>query len=331
MFEIPVTLFIFKRTSTLTKIIGRINEISPRKVYLIADGGRTDEEHIDCIKCRKYAESLFSPEIELIKNYSDKNRGVYRNIGLGAMWVFEREEQAIFIEDDNLPAISFFPYCEELLQKYKDSESVLWICGTNYLGTYDSDFSYVFTKHMLPCGWASWASKYTRFYDGNLKSLKDSNKFSNFKNSYNGYGIRSKILYLSQKYSVERTKYLVDNHISRASWDYQMCFSVRANCMYGISPCKNQINNIGVDEFSIHGGNVNKGAIEDFCNVDEIPLAFPLKHPETIAIDRIYEKKITKILTRNWFGPILHTIAKPIKKLMGLNEYDSFKQWLKNR
>ena len=331
MFDIPICLLLFKRTATLERIIGRINEVNPRRVYLLADGGRTPEEHAACIKCREYAESLFNADIEIITHYADQNIGVFRNIGLGARWVFEREEKAIFIEDDNLPAVSFFAFCKELLEKYNDTENVLWVCGTNYLGRYASEYSYVFTRHMLPCGWASWSHKFLKHYDGYLDSIEDKEKRRNFKRSYLEKGCKSLKLYYTQLYPVERTRYLTAQHINQASWDYQMNYSVRSNLFYGISPAMNQINNIGVDELSTHGGTVNVGQIEDFCNIQEENISFPLIHPEEIKVDEKYERAINRILAKSWASPIKHCLARPIKKLIGINQYDSFSQWRKNK
>ena len=78
----------------------------------------------------KTVEFLINWDCEVIKNYAKENRGVYQNIGEGARWVFEREEKAIFLEDDNLPETSFFRFASEMLEKYETAPEVLWICGT---------------------------------------------------------------------------------------------------------------------------------------------------------------------------------------------------------
>ena len=114
MFDIPIVLFIYRRKSTLPQIVSRIAEVKPKKFYIIADGPRNDKENKEVIECRELVESLITWDCEVIKNYSIENRGVYNNIGGGAQWVFEREEKAIFIEDDNLPEVTFFDYAKEL-------------------------------------------------------------------------------------------------------------------------------------------------------------------------------------------------------------------------
>lgn len=293
----------------------------------------TKEEHEQCKKCREYVESLITWPCSIIKKYSESNLGVYRNIGEGAKWVFEKEEMAIFLEDDNLPEVSFFDYCKELLNRYRSEERILWVCGTNYLGKYSSDYSYMFTKHMLPCGWASWSDKFLKYYDGYLEKLNDEKLCSEFKNSYRFTGIKGKSLFHSQLLSAQRTKYLIDTNINTASWDWQMNYSVRANGMFGISPANNQIKNIGVDEFSIHGGSTfkNKG-VSKLCGMDSYSLDFPMKHPSKIELDLDYEKKITSILAPAWHTYYVRMlIIKPLKHILGLKEFDSFAEYLKKR
>ena len=116
-FDIPVVLFLFKRSETLPAIIGQIRKAKPAKLYLIADGPRNESEAEAVNKCRKLAESLIDWPCTVEKNYAEKNRGIYNNIGEGAKWVFGKEKTAIFLEDDNYPADSFFMFCKEMLEK----------------------------------------------------------------------------------------------------------------------------------------------------------------------------------------------------------------------
>lgn len=98
-------MFIFKRKDTVLRIIDRIREVKPKTFYIIADAGRNDEEKALVRECREAVEKAIDWECNLIKNYAKENRGVHAQIGMGALWVFEREERAIFLEDDNLPEV----------------------------------------------------------------------------------------------------------------------------------------------------------------------------------------------------------------------------------
>ncbi|NQX59452.1 glycosyltransferase family 2 protein [Paenibacillus qinlingensis] len=326
-FDIPIVLFFFRRKDTILKIIDRISKVKPRKLYLISDGPRNDAEREEVKACRSAVEQHITWECEIIRNYSDVNKGIYNRIGLGAKWVFESEEKAIFLEDDNLPEITFFEYCKEMLDLYKNDTRVLWICGTNYLEKYEPEnrASYVFTQHLLPCGWASWSKKFTQFYDGEMSLFEDKSLVKNLKYEYS-----NKALFSQQYYSFQRTKHLLENDLRASSWDYQIAFSIRINGLYGISPINNQIQNIGVDEFSEHGGtSLNNVMTRRFCGIKSYPLEFPLVHPKTVLSDHTYEEKIGNIILYPWYLRTGKSIVKLLKPILGIGEYESFKTWMK--
>ena len=307
-FDIPVCLFIFQRKYTVLRIIYRISRVKPKKIYLMSDQGRNEEEKKRVQECREAVEAAINWNCEVIKDYAAENRGVFENIGMGAMRVFSQEEVAIFLEDDNLPEITFFSYCKQMLEKYKDNDRVVWICGTNYLGKYEnsSGESYMFTQHLLPCGWASWRKKYTKYYDSFFDTFNETIK-ERIKPLY-----RNNPLYKQQMEVIQREYDRMKNGERFRSWDYQMCLSIRANDLLGISPANNQIKNIGVDAFSEHGGVTFADKMtKRFCGMDSYPLEFPLKEPQTVLIDPIYEKKIGNII----LYPLDWRIRKPFGKI----------------
>jgi len=184
-FDVPVCLFFFLRTDKLFRILDVVREIKPTKVYLLSDGPRNDEEAAVINQVRQAVLNRIDWPCQVVKFFHETNVGVFQNIGMGALDVFKQEKQAIFLEDDNLPSSSFFEYCRQTLQMYENEPRVLWICGTNYLGkTAFSDSDFYFTRHMLPCGWASWAPKFTKYYDGNLTTFSNIEKQKQFKRSY---------------------------------------------------------------------------------------------------------------------------------------------------
>ena len=248
-FNIPIALIIFKRKDTVLQIVKRLKEVGAKKIYLISDQGRNEEEIQKVREARQAIEAAIDWDCDVEKNYAESNRGVYGNIALGAKWVFEREKWAIFLEDDNLPELTFFPYCEELLERYENDTRIMWICGTNYLGKYQpyDGASYMFTKHMLPCGWASWSKKFLKFYDGEIELFRDPCVRKRFLEDFPNKAMRDvyEAPLLRYEKELKEGKYPY-------SWDYQMCLTVRANSMFGISPACNQIKNIGVDMDSEH-------------------------------------------------------------------------------
>lgn len=325
-FDIPVVLFIFKRDKAV-EIVKRIGSVKPQKLYILADQGRNEIEKKQVEECRGAVENAIDWKCEIIKNYADENRGVFKNIGLGAAWVLRRERWAIFLEDDNLPEETFFLFCKEMLQRYEKDTRVLWVCGTNYLGNYEpkSGDSYVFTRHMLPCGWASWNGKFEQFYDGELKLTTNKTIMKNIKNMY-----CNKSVYKQYMESWMSEKMRIDAGKSPISWDYQMDFSIKANNLFGICPCKNQIRNIGVDDFSIHGGkSFDSIMTERFCGMDSYPLEFPLQHPMTVLQDPVFEKKTGKIILLPLRLRVSIKVLKKIRRMLMIPNGMSTKQFIK--
>lgn len=313
-FDIPVVLIIFKRSDTVLRILERVRTVKPKKLYLLGDEGRDDIEIQRVHQVRETIEQAIDWPCELIKNYAERNRGVHANIGLGAKWIFEREECAIFLEDDNLPEVSFFGYCKELLARYRDDNRILWICGTNYLPVFEpkNGASYMFTQHLLPCGWASWANKFNVFYDDALSLAYDPYVIRNMQSTYG-----DKKLYKQQLTNIMNEKRKKDSGKRFASWDFHMVLSIRANNLFGISPSYNQIRNIGVDEDSIHGGSdINNIMTKRFCGMDSMPIRLPLSHPKTVLIDEEYEKKISNIILLPFRYRVKTYIVSFLKRLL---------------
>lgn len=293
-FDVPIVVFLYKRKETTLRVLGEIAKVSPSKIYLIGDGARAPEDEMRVRECRDAVESYVSQfDCEIIRNYSESNRGVYSNIAGGARWVFEREAKAIFLEDDTIPDVSFFPYAAEMLARYENDDKVLWVCGTNYLGSYKtkSKSDYLFTQHMLPCGWASWAEKFNLCYDGDLE-LFDRTNIERIESLY-----ESRRLY---RYDIERIAGEYRRKVNGEpymSWDYQMAYSLRVHDKYGTVPRLNLILNVGDDVDSTHGGTSGFNTMtRRFCRIPTCSLEFPLKHPSDVVLDRGFEARTARIV-----------------------------------
>lgn len=328
-FDIPIVLFSFIRSNGFHRIMPVIQRVKPKKLYILSDYGRNTKEIKLVKEVRKVIESYIDWECEVVKKYATENIGVINNIGEGAKWVLSQEEHAIFLEDDNLPEITFFKYCEELLHKYKNNEKLLWICGTNYetVSDYGQD-DYYFTQHLLPCGWASWSKKFNKYYDINLKTLGTPGIKEKIKDSY-----EDKQLFKQQYLLFEKTKYLINSNRNKSSWDYQILFSMRANDLYGIAPKYNQIKNIGVDELSTHGGvSFDNEMTRRFCGIETKKLQFPLKkESEYIIKNKKFEKFIGDTIKYPFKERLMITIATMVKPLFKIDKHASFKEILKNK
>lgn len=119
---IPVLFLVFNRIDTTKQVFGAIRDAKPPRLYIAADGARADMEG-------EYEKT------EIVRNYVLENidwkcdvKTLFRKSNLGCKyavsdaisWFFAQEEMGIILEDDCLPNLSFFWYCENLLLRYRD-------------------------------------------------------------------------------------------------------------------------------------------------------------------------------------------------------------------
>lgn len=324
MLKTPVVLFLFQRADSTREIINRIRQVEPAKLYVICDEGRNEAERLLVREVRAVVDECVDWPCEVVRDYAEENRGVFAQIGLGALKVFEHEERAIFLEDDNLPEMSFFSWCEQMLDAYEYDERVVWVCGTNYLGeSRPSDGSDIyFTQHLLPCGWASWANKFVRYYDKDFHLADEAGWLKRFRESYN-----DRRLYVQQRESVLGERERAKRGERYRSWDYHMMFSIKMQGLLGIAPSHNQITNIGVDEFSTHGSRTGNRMTDRFCNVPSSPMPVPCLLPEEVKIDKNFERSIGKIILQPWD----RRAKDAFKRMLGVPREMSIKQWMRSR
>ena len=144
----PVAFIIFNRPDTTRIVFEEIKKAKPEKLLIIADGPRNNKpgEKERCAETRAIVENI-DWECEVLRNYSDKNMGCKNRVASGLNWVFENVEEAIILEDDCLPDQSFFRYCQELLEKYRDDKRIMLIAGDNMLFENNKQkYSYYFSN-----------------------------------------------------------------------------------------------------------------------------------------------------------------------------------------
>lgn len=302
-FDIPVCIFLFMRSNTLPRIFSVLKNVGVKKLYLRSDEGRNEEEKNTVKAVRELALKLVDWDCEVIKDFAKTNRGVYENIGLGAIEIFKKEDKCIFIEDDNLPNESFFSFCKQMLNDYEKDPQTLLVCGTNYGGNRFSkcETNCFKVKALLPCGWASWSVKFRKFYPLLLEDVDCPTFKQEFFRKY-----RNKALAKQQYKSVsgERKRYLSGLRFN--SWDFHLIETIMMNDLYVISPKVNLIKNIGVDEFSTHNKikfkkYKNNIMTKRFCGVSLYELDFPLDIKINEKENRKYQKFCDRTICKPFF------------------------------
>ena len=146
----PVAFIIFNRPDTTAKVFNEIAKARPPKLLVVADGPRVNRvgEADRVTATRAIIEKVDWP-CEVLCNFSDINLGCKARVASGLDWVFAQVPEAIVLEDDCLPDPSFFRFCQELLDHYRQDKRVGMISGDNFqfVRSYHSD-SYYFAKYI---------------------------------------------------------------------------------------------------------------------------------------------------------------------------------------
>ncbi|MFM2284413.1 MAG: hypothetical protein RL222_1917, partial [Bacteroidota bacterium] len=236
MLNTPVLFLIFNRPDTTRQVFAKIREIQPRQLFIAADGPRNiPGEAEKCALTRKTVMDAIDWDCEVKTLFRTENLGCGVAPSQAISWFFEQVEQGIILEDDCLPDASFFTFCEELLNYYKDDTSVMHISGNNFqLGKKIGDGSYYFSQIPHSWGWATWRRVWKQF-DWELTEL---DKFLDSNNHLDPYWI-------------DKFK-MVQKERPEDIWDYQYTFCIFNNHGKAILPNKNLVKNIGFNQDATH-------------------------------------------------------------------------------
>lgn len=267
----PVVLIIFNRPDTTAEVLKAIATAKPTRLFVIADGPRP-QHPVDVEKCAASREVINQVdwECEIIRDFATENLGLERRVASGISWVFEQVNEAIILEDDCVAESSFFPFCAELLEKYRDDERIMAIGGSNYqFGRQRTDYSYYFSRYNHVHGWASWRRSW-RHYDPEMKmwpTIRDGGWLDDI---------------LDDRFSVRYWRNTFDavyrDHIH--SWDYRWTYACWLQSGLTILPNVNLISNIG-----FRSDATNTRQRSRFADMPVSPVSFPLQHPPYVLRD----------------------------------------------
>ena len=273
--NVPVLLTAFKRYDTTIQVINVLRKAKVPRVYFACDGGRDPEEWKKVNKVRSLVEK-FDWDCEVFTRFYEENKGSKWGMSESISWFFEKEEEGIILEDDINPDPSFFYFCQDLLEKYRNDARVWAINGNNLMSDWehDSDESYYFSSHGYGAywGWASWRRSWEKF-DVRMKKWPEVQDSSLLKDYF-----------LSRDEEEEGRAIFMKTWSEDipTAWDYQFDFAKVLDGAVNIIPQKTLTCNIGFGNDGTHTVSTN-----DIRNREELyQVDFPLKHPEFVAIDK---------------------------------------------
>jgi len=285
-----VLFMVFNRPDTTTQVFEAIREARPRRLYVAADGPRSGRalEPERCAEARRITEAVDWP-CEVRRLYRDENLGCKRAISSAITWFFEHEEAGIILEDDCLPDPSFFPYCQMMLERYKDEPRVSMISGDDYTrGQRLTRDSYYFTTYFPIWGWATWRRAWAK-YDITMATWPEARDSGLVRRRIAHRGLA--------RWFEECFEKTYQGEID--TWDFQWAFTNLREGGVALCPHGNLISNIGYV-----GTHMNKAPSKDSLlglPQERFDLA-SVKHPSSIAAKASVDKAVHQAVMRDNYG-----------------------------
>jgi hypothetical protein len=297
--SVPILFLVFNRKNTTLKVFEAIKQAKPSKIYISCDGARSNVEgEIEIVsEIRNFILSNIDWECKIMTRFLDENSGCKLAVSSAINWFFEHEEMGIILEDDCLPSISFFSFCNTMLDRYKNDTRVMMIGGTNYLidNREKLNSDYFFARQFSIWGWATWRRSWHN-YDINISTwLND---------------IQPKDLSSITRKNYVRQYYVdIFNSVKNEkvnTWDIQWVYTCIFNSGICIVPSINLITNIGVDGTHAFGKTTKNHFLErKSFDSDDFYISPSNVFPNLNYEEKFYKQRVLPIFIFNKFILIL--------------------------
>ena len=284
----PVMMCGFARPDLLGEVFSRVRDARPEKLFLVLDApraGRDDDVEANA-RCREIFSNVDWP-CEVHRNYATENMGCRTRMESAITWVFEHVDRAIILEDDCCPDPTFFRFCGELLEKYKDDDRVGMIGGSvenlhvDCLRRHGE--SYYFDRWASIWGWATWRRAWSR-HDPQMSYFPElHDQFDVMYGFYRDWP------------TVRRRRQRLWNLFRRidGAWDGAWFTTMLIQNWLCIHPYSNMVSNTGCGVSSRTSSGVLKRLFRYRSPWDRrptVPMEFPLVHPLTMMPDVVAER-----------------------------------------
>lgn len=271
----PILFCIFNRPKLTEQVFAQIAYAQPQQLYVISDGPR-DEEEAAVVKQTREILNRVDWNCEVITHFSEVNLGCAQRMASGIEWAFEQSDELIILEDDCLPSNTFFSYCDQLLERYRDDPRIGMISGDNFQPNPTSNNSYYFSRWPHIWGWASWKRAW-QYFELNVPPQLDPNVVAQFESA------EEAAFWESAFGQIQRGE--LD------TWDFSWTYSFWRENLLAILPERNLVSNLGFGVSATHTVDANS----KLANLKRFEIE-TLHHPErverNVSADRYTWEKI---------------------------------------
>jgi len=301
----PVLFLVFNRPEQTDRVFQAIRAAQPARLYVAADGPRNnrDGEAERCEQVRKIATTVDWP-CELFTLFRASNLGCAHAVCQAIQWFFSCEAEGIILEDDCLPDLSFFPYCTQLLERYRIDTRVGQICGFNLLPEYSPLASDYFPSHFgWSWGWASWRRAWEAFdfsmaLWGDMKAL----------------GLHRQYPFYPER--VRLFDGVLSGEIADSCWDYQWHCALASQGQLSMVPSVNLVQNIGFTQDATHTqtSDARRSRVASSIEGGEI-----IRHPSFMLANPAYEARLIQVAhagaTRQRLNAVVRSVLNQLRRV----------------
>ena len=221
-----------------------------------------------------------------------------------------------FQPQEDIPSVSFFRFCAELLEKYKDDNRVNLICGANQIEkNEDCTSDYFFSRAPCISGIATWRRTAVH-KDGNFSYGQDPYVMKLLKQRCHG---NKNMWNHIQGYANDHR---FGGHMAGPEFYYG--FDIIAQNQLCIIPKNNMMCCVGTGDDATHGidKKMMRKSIAKLYDMPTYEVTFPLKHPSYVIPDEFHAKRMYKIIGNSC---LLLKIWRKAVYLIKLIRYGKFK------
>lgn len=291
--DVAVLILFFNRPEPLAEVFQQVREARPSKLFLYQDGPRGDKDMAGIIACRKVVERI-DWQCEVHRMYQEKNFGCDPSEYISQKWAFSIVDKCVVLEDDDVPAVSFFSFCKEMLDRYENDERISMIAGFNPEGiTRNVPYDYFFASTFSIWGWASWRRVLDK-WDEHYSFLDDDFNRQQMEAVIKARKYRSDLIYRCRR------------HRENGKAFYETIFesSYVLNSGLSIVPTRNMVNNLGpIGDSTHYSGSLDlmpRGLRRIFL-MNRYDVKFPLRHPHYVVENTGYKERVFHIM--GWDHP----------------------------
>ena len=305
--DVAVVVLFFNRPAHLSRLFDQIRRARPSRLLLYQDGARSDADRESMEQCRQVvADEQIDWQCDVHRNYQQQNAGCDPSSYNCVKWAFSLYDKCVKLEDDDVPSVSFFAFCKEMLDRYEHDRRISIISGLNYDDvTPDLPYDYFFATTFSINGWASWRRVIDQWDDEHYSFLDDP------------YAMRRlDALIRERRYQQDFIPFCrYHRSVGKAYYETIFHAAIFLNSGLSIVPRVNMISNAGAEGEGTHYSGSNATlprAVRRLFTMPHHELQLPLRHPPYVIEDVDYKKRVFR--TMGWGHPWLK-VARSLEEL----------------